>query len=96
MAKLTKRVTVLVSPSEKERLISNARNAGMSVSEYLRFAVNGDDTHCNAVLNQIVDLLIESTRRAENSIDKTLQFVAESNRRIEVMEEKARKHIPTH
>ena len=62
----------------------------MAIGEYIRRAIDGyrpseDEKALEAMINQ----MNKATKNAENSIDDTLEFVRESNKRIEKMESKA-------
>jgi hypothetical protein len=91
MATATERVPVLMTAEEKEYVIKHAQNLGISVGEYLRRAAKdysaGPD---DKLLEALIDQMNQATANTEKVIDETLRFVAESNRRIEKMEEEAR------
>lgn len=91
MASKTERITVLVSPSEKRLLVSKAQNAGISVSEYLRRAANYYSPCEEEILEALVGQMRQATQRAVNAIDKSLEYVAESNERIAAMEANAKR-----
>lgn len=83
----TERVSVLMTPDQKMRLVSEAREAGITVSEYIRRAVNAfHDFSDDLILSSMIDEMNNATNRAEKSIDETLKYVAESNLRIAQME----------
>ncbi len=90
MATATERVPVLMTPDEKKKVVSKAKQAGVAIGEYIRRAIDGyrpseDEKALEAMINQ----MNKATKNAENSIDDTLEFVRESNKRIEKMESKA-------
>ena len=92
MATATERVPVLMTPAEKKRVVSKAKKAGVAIGEYMRRAVDGyrpmeDDKALEAMIGQ----MNQATENAEKSIDDTLIFVAESNKRITEMEAKAKR-----
>ena len=87
MATATERVPVLMTPDEKKNLVSKAKKAGVTVSEYIRRAIDGyrpleDEKALQAMLKQ----MNQATKNAEKSIDETLSFVQASNQRIDEME----------
>ena len=90
MATATERVPVLMTPDEKKKVVSKAKQAGVAIGEYIRRAIDGyrpseDEKALEAMINQ----MNKATKNAANSIDDTLEFVRESNKRIEKMESKA-------
>jgi hypothetical protein len=87
MPTATERVSVLMTPDQKMRLVSEAREAGISVSEYMRRAVNAfHGLSDDLILSSMIDEMNNATIRAEKSIDETLKYVDESNQRIAQME----------
>jgi hypothetical protein len=91
MAAATERVPVLMTPAEKQRVVSKARKAGLTTGEYMRRAAEGyrpanDDKELEAMIGE----MNKATGSAERAIDDALAFVEESNKRIAEMEAKAR------
>lgn len=87
MATATERVSVLMTPAEKKRIVTKARKTGVSVGEYIRRATEGyralmDEQALEAMIGQ----MNQASESAEKAIDDTLNFVTESNRRIAKME----------
>ena len=87
MATATERVPVLVTPKEKKQFVLKAKKLGISVGELMRRAAaayksNEDDKMLEAMIGQ----MNQATENAERTIDETLLFVAESNKRIARME----------
>lgn len=83
----TARVPVLMTETEKARIVKKALQAGISTGEYMRraadsFSPSNDDT----VLEGMIDQMLKATDRAEKTIDDVLEFVAASNERIATME----------
>ncbi|MCU7849347.1 MAG: hypothetical protein KZQ89_15425 [Candidatus Thiodiazotropha sp. (ex Lucinoma kastoroae)] len=90
MATATERVQVLMTPAEKQRVVAKAQAQDMSVGEYLRQAAAGFRTDTDdQALEAMIDQMNQATANAEQAIDETLSFVAESNRRIDRMEAQA-------
>ncbi len=91
MAAVTERVPVLMTPTEKKRLVAKAKKAGLTTGEYMRRAAAGyrpaDD---DKALEAMIDEMNKATKRAEKAIDQALAFVADSNKRIAEMEARAR------
>jgi len=87
MATATARVPVLMTETEKARIVKKARQAGISTGEYMRraadsFSPSNEDT----VLENMIDQMLKATERAEKAIDDVLEYVAVSNQRIAEME----------
>ena len=95
MATATERVAVLMTPTEKKRVVSKANKAGMTTGEYMRRAAEGyrpaDD---DKALEAMIDEMNKATQNAETAIDDALAFVAASNKRIKAMEAKAKSEMP--
>lgn len=91
---MTERVPLLMTPTEKSKVVSNAKKAGIAISEYIRRAVDSyrpieDDNALEAMIEQ----MNKATANTEKSIDDVLTFVAESNKRINAMEQTHKKEI---
>ena len=87
MATATARIPVLVTKTEKARIVKMAKAAGLSTGEYMRraaasFRTSEDDK----ALEAMIDQMLKATEQAERAIEDTLKFVAESNKRITAME----------
>ena len=90
MATATERVPVLMTPDEKKKVVSKAKQAGVAIGEYIRRAIDGyRPSEDKKTLCTMINQMNKVTKNAENSIDDTLEFVRESNKRIEKMESKA-------
>lgn len=87
MRKVTKRVDVLVTAAEKNRINQAARASGISTGEYMRRAAAA---YCPpedaAMIEGMLRRLTESTRRAGMAVDGALAWIEASNRRIAQME----------
>lgn len=89
MATATERVPVLMTGKEKAEIARKARQAGLSMGEYLRRAGKSyRPSEDDKALEGMIDQMIKATERAEKAIDDALAFVEASNRRIAVMETK--------
>lgn len=87
MATATERVPVLMPAKEKAQIAKKAKEAGLSVGEYLRqaaksFRPSEDDKAFEGMINQ----MLKATERASNAIDDALAFVEASNQRIATLE----------
>jgi DNA mismatch repair protein MutH len=86
MAIATERVTVLMSPQEKQELVAQARDAGLSVGELVRrtMLARPSDAELEAELaargpelEALLDAFEASNRRAETSLDAAQRSVRE-------------------
>lgn len=92
MATATQRVPVLMTGAEKKRISLQAQKAGVSVGEYLRRAAAAFSPADNdAALAGLLAQVEKSTAAASAAIDDALAHVDASNRRIALMEAKARR-----
>lgn len=90
MATATERITVLVTAKEKSHIAAKAKDAGISMGELLRrAALSYDPSEDNSVLKGMANQINKSALRACSAIDKVIQFVEVSNKRIAAMEQKA-------
>ena len=83
----TARVPVLMTETEKTRLVKRAKQAGLSTGEYMRRAAAAfrpDEE--DEVLEGLINQMAQATERAEQAIDDALTFVVASNQRIAAME----------
>lgn len=87
MATATERLPVLVTPKEKRQFTLKAKKIGISVGELMRRAATAyNSTEDDKMLEALIIQMNMATENAERVIDKTLLFVAESNKRIAVMD----------
>ena len=87
MATATARVPVLMTQTEKERIVKKAMEAGMSTGEYMRQAANSfHPGEQDQLLEGLIEQMLKATDRAEKAIDDTISFIKVSNRRIAAME----------
>lgn len=90
MATATERIPVLVTPQEKARIAMMAREANLSMGEYLRrAAASFSPSEDDKLLLGMIDQMVVTTASASKAIDKALAFVAESEARIEAREREA-------
>ena len=91
MATATERIPVLVSAAEKSQIANMAKAAGLSMGEYLRRAASAfRPSDEEEILERMIEQMNKTTAQANEAIDKALQAVAASNRRIAAMERKDR------
>jgi len=89
MATATERIPVLVSPAEKSQIANMAKAAGLSMGEFLRQAASAfTPSEDDQILDGMIAQMNKTTAQANAAIDKALQFVAASNKRIAAMERK--------
>jgi acyl-CoA reductase-like NAD-dependent aldehyde dehydrogenase len=93
MTTANERIPVLVTKAEKTKIAKQAKTAGVSVSEYLRrAAASYNPSEDEEALSAMIDQMLKATERAEAAIDDAIDFVAESNKRIEKMETQHKKN----
>lgn len=83
MAKVTSRITVLVSSQEKGRIARKAREAHMTVSEFLRRAATA---YCPPEQDRDLRSLLLAAVETSARVDDAMDFIADSNKRIDAME----------
>lgn len=89
MTTATARVPILMTAKEKARIVKRAKEAGLSMGEYLRRAAESfRPSEDDKALEAMIDQMLKATKRAEQAIDEALAFVEASNRRIAAMEVK--------
>lgn len=92
MATITERVPLLMTPTEKSKVVSNAKNAGIAISEYIRRAIDSyQPVEDDKALEAMIDQMNKATANTEKTIDEVLLFVNESNKRISKMENSHKK-----
>lgn len=90
MATATERIPVLVTTTEKGQIAKMAKDAGLSMGEFLRRAASSyRPSEEDKVLGGMIDQMNKTTAQAGASIDAALKFVETSNKRIAAMERKA-------
>jgi len=87
MATATERVPVLMPAKEKAQIAKRAKEAGLSVGEYLRRAAKSfRPSEDDKALEAMIDQMLKATERANRAIDDALAFVEASNKRIAALE----------
>ncbi|NMG42651.1 hypothetical protein GPA22_02740 [Aromatoleum toluvorans] len=89
MANATEPIAVLVTAQEKAMIAKMARDANLSMGEFLRraaasFSPNDDEK----MLERMIEQMMKTTVRACTAMDDALAFVDASNLRIKAMEAK--------
>ncbi|HYE52215.1 MAG TPA: hypothetical protein VEB20_21650 [Azospirillaceae bacterium] len=82
----TERVTTLMTPTEKARLEAKARQAGVSVGEYVRRSVDGYDPQEAESLAQLAlfaSELARSSQEASEALDRALASVEATRAQLE-------------
>jgi hypothetical protein len=82
----SERVTTLMTPNEKSALEAKARQAGISVGEYVRRSVASYDPEEAAALAQLAALAAEltrSNREASEALDRALAGIALTRRQFD-------------
>ena len=90
MTTASERIPVLVTAAEKEKISKAAKLAGLSMGEFLRrAAASFRPMEDEKLLEGLIDQMNKATARASAAIDRALELVEASNRRITAMESKA-------
>lgn len=85
----TVQVPVLMSPAQKRRLARKAKAANLTMGELLRQgAERFSSAEDQVMLDQFANQVTQATRKAIQSIDKTLALVAQSEARIQAVTQK--------
>jgi hypothetical protein len=89
MTTATARIPVLMTVKEKLQIAKKAKEAGMSMGEYLRRAAESfRPSEDDKALVAMIDQMAKATDRADQAIEAALDFVDASNLRIAAMEAK--------
>jgi hypothetical protein len=90
MAAAIERIVVQATPQEKKVIAAKARKLGMPISELMRRgAVAYRSAEADEQLGVLADAAKSAADRAGAAIDDAIRFVAESNKRIAVLEARA-------
>lgn len=90
MATATERIPVLVTQTEKAQIAGMARNAGISMGEFLRRAASAyQPSEDETILLGMIEQMNRTTVQASAAIDSALALVEASNARIAAMERSA-------
>jgi mobilization protein NikA len=91
MATATERIPVLVSAQEKAIIAKLAKDAHLSMGEFLRrAAASFRPAEDDKMLEGMIDQMAKTTAQASAAIDDALAFVEASNQRIAVMESRGK------
>ncbi|HIJ63992.1 MAG TPA: hypothetical protein HPQ04_14970 [Rhodospirillaceae bacterium] len=81
----TERVTTLMTPTEKSTLEAKAKQAGVSVGEFVRRSVecyDPDGAADIAQLTALADQLRQSNREASDALDRALASIQETRTQL--------------
>ncbi|NYZ17167.1 hypothetical protein HL658_31875 [Azospirillum sp. RWY-5-1] len=82
----TERVITLMTPTEKATLEQKARQAGVSVGEFVRRSVDAYDPEEAALLAELEALAVELKRsndEASSALDRALASIAETRAQLD-------------
>lgn len=92
MATAVERIVVQATPREKRAILTKAKRLGLPLSELMRRgAAAYDPIESREELGVLADRARSAAEGAAAAIDRALQAVAASNKRIAAMESKARR-----
>ncbi len=87
MATANERIPVLVTSQEKALISKMARDAHMSMGEFLRRAASSfRPSEDEKMLEGMIEQMLKATAQASAVVDDALSFVDASNKRIAAME----------
>ena len=87
MANATQRIPVLVTAKEKAQIARMAKDAGLSMGEYLRrAAASFHPSEDDKALEGMIEQIAKTTQRANRAIDEALAFIEASDQRIAALE----------
>lgn len=90
----TERVPVLMTVAEKKRIVARAKKAGLTTAEYMRRAAEGfSPDQDEAALIAMIAEMNRVTAKTEKTIEATLNYVADSNKRIARLEARAKRKV---
>ena len=91
MATATERIPVLVTPNEKNQIAQMAKDAGLSMGEFLRrAAASFRPAEDEQILDGMIAQMLKTTVQANQAIDAAISFVETSNARIATMEKNSK------
>ncbi|WP_297480642.1 hypothetical protein [Ferrovum sp.] len=86
MATATERIPILVTAAEKSQIAEMAKSAGVSMGEFLRRAASAyRPSEDDKMLEGMITQMDKTTAQANAAIDKALEFIEASNKRIAMM-----------
>jgi len=87
----TKRIHMLVTPTEKQKIAKKAAQAGISIGTFLKQAAAAyRSTEDDQILEWMIDQMTHSANRSIVAMNETLAFVDASNNRIASYEKNAK------
>ena len=87
MATAIQRIPVLVTAKEKAQIAKLAKDAGLSMGEYLRRATASfHPPEDDEALEGMIEQMLKTTQQANRAIDQALAFVEASDQRIAALE----------
>mgnify|MGYP001618784598 CR=1 FL=1 len=91
MTTATQRIMVLVTAVEKAKIAKMAKDANLSMGDFLRrAAASNGPLRDEAIIEGMIGQIIKTTKAANHALDDALAYVEKSNRRIAAMEKKHR------
>lgn len=91
MTTVTQRIPVLVTVAEKGMIANKAKEAGLSMGEFLRRAAESfSPSEDDKILESMIDQMCKTTAQASAAVDQALAYIEASNKRIEAMEKNDR------
>ena len=87
MAAAVERIVVQATPQEKKAITAKAKRLGLPISELMRRGATAyQSKEADEELGALADAARAAAERASTAIDRALDFIEESNRRIAALE----------
>lgn len=86
MTAATERIPVLVTANEKAMIAKLAKDAHLSMGEFLRRAAASFRPGNEEVLDGMIDQMLKTTTQASAAIDDALAYIEASNERIAMLQ----------
>jgi hypothetical protein len=95
MATAVERIVVQATPREKKAIAAKAKRLGLPISELMRRGATAyQAAGADEELGALADAAKDAAERAGASIDRALEFIEASNKRIAALEARARRGAP--
>ena len=94
MAAAVERIVVQATALEKKAIAAKAKKLGLPISELMRRGATAyESPEADAELGALADAAKSAAERAGASIDRALEFIEASNKRIAALEARTRRSV---
>ena len=95
MAAAVERIVVQATPQEKKAITAKAKRLGLPISELMRRGATAyQSKEADEELGALADAARAAAERASASIDRALDFIEASNKRIAALEGSSTRRAP--